>query len=149
MSTTKKDRTISATAEQVWAVLCEFDGISKWAPNVDHSCLLTAQSSETGAIRRIQTGSLTVVEEITEWMPNQRLAYTIDGLPPGVRFVGNTWTIEPMGDQSKVTLTTIIEPGPKPAHKLVAKAISRKLAGASDQMLDGLSAAVAQRGTQS
>ena len=149
MSTTRKVRTISGTAEQIWEVLGKFDGISQWAPNVDHSCLLTVQSSQAGTVRRIQTGSLTVVEEVTEWEPNQRLAYTIGGLPPGVQFVGNTWTIEPIGDQAKVTLTTIIEPGPKPAHKLVAKAISRKLAGASDQMLDGLSAAVAQRRTQS
>lgn len=51
-----------APPARVWQVLAHFGAISAWAPNVDHSCLLTHQAGGVGAIRRIQTRRTTVGE---------------------------------------------------------------------------------------
>lgn len=140
MTAVERRRSIAASPETVWAVLADFGAIAGWAGNVDHSCLLSDRPTGVGAVRRIQTGRTTVVETVTEWQPGEALAYTIEGLPPVVRSVVNRWTIEPAADTggADVTLTSTIDTGPRPPQRLVAKAIGRRLAAASDEMLAGL-----------
>ncbi|MFV1989145.1 MAG: SRPBCC family protein, partial [Acidimicrobiales bacterium] len=120
-----------------WPAKTDFGAISDWAPDVDHSCLLTEGHTGVGTTRRIQAGRITLLETITRWDPGLSLAYTIEGLPT-VRLVKNEWQLDPVAAGTLVSLITRIEPGPKPVHKLVAKALSRKLTGASKQMLSGL-----------
>jgi uncharacterized protein YndB with AHSA1/START domain len=129
---------IACPRADVWAVLAEFDGISGWAPNVDHSCLTTIAADGVGATRRIQTGRTTVLETVTEWEPQRRLAYTISGLPPVVRSVTNAWRLDARGDTTDVTLTSTVDAGPRPPQQLVARIVCRVLAKASRQMLGGL-----------
>ena len=131
-------RRIAADPDSVWTVLADFGGISAWAPNVDHSCLLTEQASGIGAVRRIQSGRTTVLERVTHWEPGVSLAYSIEGLPPVVRAVSNRWSIAPDGAGSQVSLATLIEPGPRPPHKLITRVVARRLAQVSDEMLAGL-----------
>lgn len=141
---TIRSRAVEVSASQVWEVLSEFESISRWAENVDHSCLLTHDPVGLGTVRRIQAGPLTVTEEVTMWEPDRKLSYRIDGLPPIVTKVTNTWTLVEQGGTSpsvEVTLTTRITPGPKPPQKLAAKVLARKLAQASDQMLEGIAVA--------
>ena len=52
--------TVERPVSVVWDVLADFDAISRWAPNVDHSCLTTNAADGVGATRRIQTGRNTV-----------------------------------------------------------------------------------------
>jgi carbon monoxide dehydrogenase subunit G len=122
----------------VWAVLADFGEISGWAPNVDHSCLMSEQTSGVGASRRIQTGRTTLVETVTEWEPGSRLSYAISGLPVVIRSVTNTWHLEPAGEATKVQLTSEIDTGPRPPQQLVARVVARVLGSASDKMLGGL-----------
>lgn len=130
--------TIRQPASAVWAVLADFEAISRWAPNVDHSCATTHVATDVGATRRIQTGRTTVLETVTEWEPERVLAYSISGLPPVIRSVTNTWRLTGSGSVTEVTLTSSIDAGPRPPQKLVARAVGRALAKASRQMLDGL-----------
>ena len=136
--TVSRSRSIAASAGDVWAVLADFDSISSWASNVDHSCLLTEQAGGVGAVRRIQAGRVTVRETVVAWQSEQQLSYSIAGLPPVVSSVINTWTLIANGEATDVTLTTEITPGPRPPHQVVARVMSRVMAKTSDQMLDGL-----------
>ncbi len=145
VSTVRKLR-IDASPERVWAVLADFDAISSWAPNVDHSCLLSETTSGVGTTRRIQTGRITVVETVTTWEPTEALGYTIAGLPPVIRSVTNTWRLRPDGRATTVTLTTDVDAGSRPPQQFVARAVGRKLAQTSDQMLAGLAIHLDQEG---
>jgi uncharacterized protein YndB with AHSA1/START domain len=140
MATITKRRLIPAPPEAVWEVLSDFAAISAWAPNVDHSCLLSEQAEGVGMMRRIQTGRTTVVETVEVFEPGRRLGYRLSGLPPVIRSVTNTWTLEPSGERTAATLTSEIDAGPRPPHKAIARAVGRTLGSASDQMLDGLAA---------
>lgn len=131
---------IQQPASAVWTVLADFEAISSWAPNVDHSCLTTTAAAGVDATRRIQTGRTTVLETVTEWEPERTLAYSITGLPPVIRSVTNTWRLSDLGAATEVTLTTAIDAGPRPPQKVVARAVGRALANVSRQMLDGLAA---------
>jgi hypothetical protein len=87
-----------------------------------------------------------VLETVTVWEPDAVLSYTISGLPPVIRSVSNSWSLvatdvpgaSVTGAGTEVTLTTTVEPGPLPPHKLAARVAGRTLSTASDQMLGGL-----------
>lgn len=137
-----RERRLARPIDEVWALLADFGAISRWAPNVDHSCNLTEQPDGVGAIRRIQSGGATVVETVETWDPPHTMSYAITGLPPVIRRLTNTWQLEPAGaNLTTVRITTEIDTGPRPPQQLVAKAIGRRLGAVSDQMLDGLAAA--------
>ncbi len=129
---------IDAPVAEVWTTLADFGGISAWAPNVDHSCLMAAGPIGVGLARRIQSGPTTVVETIQVFEPGVALAYSIAGLPPVVRSVTNGWRLGASGVQTMVTLTTEIDTGPRPPQQVVARGIGRVLGKASDDMLQGL-----------
>lgn len=131
---------VAAPPADVWAVLSDFGAISSWATNVDHSCLLSDQTEGVGAARRIQTGRTTLVERVVAWEPPSTLSYALEGLPPVVRSAINTWHVHATEDGARVSLITRVDAGPRPPQKLLAKAVSRKLAQASDVMLAGLAA---------
>lgn len=143
MVTIERSTSIDAPADAVWAVLADFAAISAWAPNVDHSCLLSDQTEGVGMIRRIQTGRMTLLETVEAWEPGVSLSYRITGLPPVVKAVTNTWQLTDSGGSTKATLTTLVDAGPRPPQQLIAKAVGRKLGQASDEMLAGLGVAAA------
>jgi len=148
MTNVERAGTIAATPSEVWAVLSDFAAISTWAPNVDHSCLLTEQEAGVGTARRIQTGRTTLVETVVTWTAPTTdepgaLAYSLTGLPKVVRSVTNTWSLMHDGAGTAVTLTSTIDTGPRPPQKVVAKVVGRKLAAASDEMIAGLTSHIA------
>lgn len=138
MGIVERTRSIAASSDEVWAVLSDFAVISKWAPNVDHSCLLSGQAEGVGTARRIQTDQATIVETIETWEPGSTLSYRITGLPPIIKSVTNTWQLEAVGHATRDTLTSEVDAGTRPPQRLIAKAVGKRLAGASEQMLDGL-----------
>ena len=129
---------VAAPPAEVWAVLGDFAAISSWAGNVDHSCLMSAQTEDVGAVRRIQAGRNTVLERVVTWDPPSILSYSLEGLPPIVGSATNTWVVEPTPGGSHVSLISRVESGPRPPQRLAARAVARRLAGASDVMLAGL-----------
>lgn len=140
MATVQRSATIDATPDDIWSVLSDFGAISRWAPNVDHSCLLSEQVDGVGTARRIQTDRSTIVETVDTWVPGSTLAYSITGLPPVIKSVTNSWRLDPQGNTTRVTLTTEIDAGPRPPQQLVAKLVGKRFASASDQMIAGLTA---------
>jgi len=145
MSTVTRSRSVVASPARVWQVLADFDGISVWAPDVEHSSYLTSQTSGVGASRRVQVGRMTLVETVTAWEEDQLLSYRIEGLPPVVDSVENTWELAADGDVTTISLTVDLVPGRRPPAKLAAKVIAHRFATANSVMLDGLVAAVESR----
>jgi len=131
---------IARSPEEVWAALGDFGAISRWAPNVDHSCLMAEQREGVGAVRRVQVGRNALLERVVAWEPGEMLAYGIEGLPPVVRTVINTWRLESAGVSTTVSLTSAIDCGPRPPQQLVARMVGKGLAKASREMLTGLTA---------
>ena len=140
MVTVARSVTVPASSDAVWAVLADFAAISGWAPNVDHSCLMSDRIEGVGMARRIQAGRTTVVETVESWDPGVGLRYSITGLPPVIRSVTNSWSLVRAGEATSITLTTEVDAGPRPPQLGIAKIVGRKLGDASDQMLHGLSA---------
>ena len=64
MSSVERSTTIDASPDDVWAILADFGEIGLWAPNFDHSCLLSEQTSGVGTVRRVQVGRTTLVETV-------------------------------------------------------------------------------------
>ena len=138
---------IPAPTHAVWAVLADFGSISGWAPNVDHSSLMSDQEVGVGAVRRIQAGRMTVVERVVEWDDGTALGYRIEGLPPAIKHLTNTWRLQPSGTGTVASITTDVTVGPRPPQQLVARGIAKRLGGVSDQMLAGLQHHLASQGS--
>jgi hypothetical protein len=138
MAESTETTTITGSTANVWAALGDFGRISRWAPNVDHSCLTTGQSSGVGCERRVQVGRNALLEQIVEWQAGEHLAYSIQGLPPVVRSVVNTWVLDGGGDSTTVTLSTHVDAGPRPPQQVVARVFAKVMAKASREMLAGL-----------
>jgi len=130
--------TVDASPDEVWAVLADFDRISHWAADVDHSSYLSDQTEGVGTVRRVQVGRTVLVERVTEWDPPRFLAYDLEGLPPVVGGATNRWALRADGSGTAVLLTSTVDPGVKPPGRLVAPLLARRLAKASDGMLAGL-----------
>jgi hypothetical protein len=146
MITVERSRTIAAHLTRVWDVLGDFDRLAVWAANAHHTCWLDDERPDgemVGRARRVQAGRVVLVETITVWEPPARLAYDLAGLPPIVRSAVNEWRLraDPSDpERTVVTLATHVDCGPRPPQRVVARIVGRRLAGASDVMLDGLAA---------
>lgn len=141
MTTVERRSTIEASSHAVWSTLADFYGISRWAPNVDHSCSMTDTSLGIGAVRRVQTGRTTLLETIDRWQPGSTLSYEITGLPLVIRSVVTSWTLEARDadvGRTDVTVRTDVDAGARPPQRLIAKLVGRRFAAAADEMLTGL-----------
>ena len=138
MTTIKRTGVIDLPPEQVWGVLGDFGAIASWAPNVDHSCLLTECTEGIGAVRRVQSGRVTLRESVKAWEPGKSLSYKIIGLPSVVRAAMNTWRLDSSGGSTTVTIISEIDCGPRPPQRAISRVVGRRLAAASEQMISGL-----------
>jgi hypothetical protein len=136
-----RTRTIAARAQEIWDVLADFGSLSSWAPNAEHSCILSSgpDGGPVGTARRVQLKRDALVERITEFDPPRALAYDIEGLPRRLRRVTNRWTLAASAPGSTVvTLTSTVDIGPRPPQRLAERVLCRFLARQSDSMLAGL-----------
>ena len=139
MAEIARSRTIAAEPKEVWDVLADFGSISSWADNVDHSCILQQGTEPVGTTRRVQIGRNTLVERITEFDPTWALSYDVEGLPQRLHRFNNRWTLRRVQDgHTVVTLTSTVEIGSGPMHKLIERAVCRVQVRQSEVMLAGL-----------
>jgi uncharacterized protein YndB with AHSA1/START domain len=135
----ERSRRLPARPEAVWAVLADFGDISRWAPDVDHSWMLSSGPTGPGSRRRVQVGRAALVEEITVWDPPHHLAYVVRGLPRGAGTVTNHWRLRRDGSAgTHAAVTTTVNAGRRPPQRVVERVVARRLATASDGMLEGL-----------
>lgn len=148
MSTTRRTRGIPAPPAAVWATLADFGAIARWAPPVDHSCLVAQGDEPLGTARRVQVGATTLLEEVVAWDPPHLLAYRLRGLPALLGEVRTEWRLESAdtaaGDATATatiaTVTTIVAGGRRPPARVAARLVARRLGRTADGLLDGLAA---------
>ena len=78
--------TVTATPEQVWAVLSDHEGMARWAPGLKVDLVRHGEFERNGAgaQRTIRTAPLVppMVEEVVDFEPQQRLSYRgVSGIP--------------------------------------------------------------------
>ena len=145
MAASSMEITINASAEDVWSILSDFPAISKWVPMIQHSCSITQHASGMGATRRVQIAQQTLIETVTVWEPEQRLSYTIDGMPPIVGTATTTWALQTTPTGTLVTLATEIPPSRNPGKRFAAAKALERMSLAARFMTTGLRQEAANR----
>lgn len=135
MTSTASHVSVAAPVEVVWDLLAGFADISRWAGPVSQSSLLTATAPGLGAVRRVQIGRAALRETVVRWEPQRALAYDITGLPAVVTAARNTWTLEPSGTGTQLTLTCDLETRGGPP---VARIVARQVGKANEQLVQSL-----------
>ena len=143
MATKSNSIIVSASKEEIWSILSDFDQIFNWAENVDHSCFYSEQEIGVGTTRRIQQGTNVVLETITYWEEPVLLAYRIEGLPPVFKKVTNSWELFDEGAKTRVELTVHIVPIRPPAE-IAAQILGKIFSRLNKKMLTGLKNQVEQ-----
>lgn len=140
MQTPRLDRIVDAPVDHAFAVLGDLASIAIWGPDIDHAWICTEVRQGVGAIRRVQTGRMAVLEEVVRWEPPHVLAYRIDGLPKVVRSLLTTWTLAegPETGLTEVAVQTTVDCGPRPPQQLVARLVAKRFASVNRGLLDGL-----------
>ncbi len=139
----RRTRLVPAPREAVWDALAAFDRIVDWAPQVTHSAATTEAVEGVGAARRVQVGRQVLIETVTTWDPPATLAYRIDGLPPIVAGATNRWNLATARGGTLVSLTSLIDDGGTRRGRAASRVVGRVMAKASDGMLDGIAAYLA------
>lgn len=134
----RRTRTVAAEPQAIWDVLADFGAISSWAGNVDHSCLLSAETQDVGVgtTRRVQVGRTTLVERITAFDRVRTLAYDVEGFPRWLT-VNNRWTLAPSAGATAVTLVSSVKVT-GPLGRIAESVVARASAKTIDGLLDGL-----------
>jgi len=85
----------------------------------------------------VQVGRAALRETVVRWEPGRALAYDIAGLPAVVTAARNTWTLEPSGSGTSVTVTCDLETrGGAPVARIVARQVGK----ANEQLVQSLAA---------
>ncbi len=72
----------TATPDALWQLLADADGYSAWGPWSESRYETEGGAAGVGAIRRLRTGRLTLVERIEELDSPRRMVYTVlKGIP--------------------------------------------------------------------
>lgn len=100
--------TVAASPAQVWAVVADHEGMSKWGPGIKATVIRGGELEHNGvgAQRRVQALPLApaFVEEVTEFEPEQKLSYTaVSGIP--FRNYAGTVELTPVGDDTEISWT--------------------------------------------
>ena len=83
MELIRTDMVIRAPLHQAWEVLADLEGVSRWNPAIDAAVCISEERRGLGARRRCYmhpTGWM--VESVTEWEPDQVIAFAIENAPP-------------------------------------------------------------------
>lgn len=77
------DAVIRAPRHVVWETLADLEGVSQWNPAVDAAECISDQRRGLGARRRCYMHpSGWMVESVSEWEPEEVIAFTIENAPP-------------------------------------------------------------------
>ena len=98
--------TISASPEEVWAVLADIGSISVWNPGVQFSELTTPGDVGVGATRRCELGGKNYLdEEVVLFEPHHRMTIRIKDTNLPFDSADIRFFLEPSGGQTIVTVS--------------------------------------------
>ena len=91
---------IDATADKVWEHLARLQDIVLWSDAVLTAACPAGHETGVGAERHCRLrGGVNLTERWTEWHDGRDFTYEGAGLPM-VRTARNTWSVEPLGQQT-------------------------------------------------
>jgi ligand-binding SRPBCC domain-containing protein len=94
---------IDATPERVWSVLASLDALAKYDPGVAKAELVSVVKEGPGAARRCDlTPGGWFKERVTDWRPNEALAFELFECTLPVRQLRHSYTLVPDGDGTVV-----------------------------------------------
>ena len=77
------DLLIRAPRHLVWETLADLEGVSQWNPSIDAAECISEVRRGLGARRRCYMHpSGWMVESVSEWEPEEVIAFTIENAPP-------------------------------------------------------------------
>jgi len=105
MTQIKSEIKINAPKEEVWGVLGDFGGISKWSPTVAKSTSTTTANEGVGCGRECEVpGFGNLREQVTEWDEGSRIKFNIEGVGP-MKSMINEFSIISDGKDTLATMT--------------------------------------------
>ncbi len=106
MSEFKESITISASPEEVWAVLADIGSISVWNPGVQLSEQTSPGDVGVGATRRCELGGKNYLdEEVVLFEPHHRMTIRIKDTNLPFDYAEIRFFLEPSGGQTIVTVS--------------------------------------------
>ncbi len=102
---------IQAPAAEVWRVIgTQWGDVHRILPSLTASHLVTTGPPGVGSCRECTLrdpimGMTTIEERLLAWQEGASFTYVFDKPPWPMVSVSNTWTIEPAGDFTRLTLT--------------------------------------------
>lgn len=104
MTTLHNDVTINAPIDNIWASLSNIEELERYDPTVKRSIALTPVKSGIGATRKVEMkdGKNWFEETVTQWVPNEALAYELTACSFPIHGLSHTYSFERAGDGMKV-----------------------------------------------
>lgn len=97
--------TIKASPEAVWQVLSDLSRLEKYDPVVTRSELLDTVAQGLGAKRHCQTKNGWFREEVSEWQPYERLAFTLFDCNLPMKDLKHAYRLEAVRNATRVSQT--------------------------------------------
>jgi ribosome-associated toxin RatA of RatAB toxin-antitoxin module len=96
--------TINSSTEKIWNVLSDLERLDKYDPTVKKSSLITSESSELGAKRKVdmKDGKNWFEEKVTVWKLNEALTYQLTACSFPIHRLKHSYSFEKSGNQTKV-----------------------------------------------
>ena len=137
------DRRLDSSPAQVWAVLADYPNISSWNSGVTKSYSTSEESSGVGAQRHCDLAPLGGLEEtIREWVPEERLAISIDKASKvPIKHGLATFTMAPDGEGTSFSLNYDYTAKGGPVAGLVGRMMRGQLEKGFNGFIDDLAPA--------
>jgi len=103
MAKTSTQIQINVPKNKVWEILADFGNISKWAPIVTQSNIISSTNQGVGTERSVEIPQMgRVTEKVLEWDEGNSIKIEIKGIP-SVNSLFNKFSLKGEGDQTEVT----------------------------------------------
>jgi hypothetical protein len=97
---------ISVEPEDVWEVLRDYVGVSKWAPSVRRSRSLGGPATGVGSYRVMRHAwGFKLEESVIEWTEGQGYEFAVIKVPFPMKEVREAWGVQHSDNSSTVTTT--------------------------------------------
>ena len=139
---------VDAAPADVWRVAGErWDEVYRLVPRISRSVLTSDGGIREGATRRCSLsepalGMDHIDERLVGWDPPRSFAYEVIDPPFPLRRLGNSWTVEPEGDGTRLSLTPTVELRGRPVTRPLEGIVLRRTIRRLESDLRGLSAGI-------
>ena len=100
MKTLSASRKVRATKAKVWSVVSDVASYSMYAPNVEHSAIVSGE--EEGMVRECSNADGTWKEVCTAWSPLDHYSFEVRTKEPGypypLEFLTGDWAVRSISD---------------------------------------------------